>query len=116
MTFFGDEGLDAPLVELLRQAGYNVIYAAEKMKGALDTEILERASHEEAILITKDKDFGELVIRQQMHSYGVILIRVEKLNLLSNCLLVLKFINQHLSQLKFSFTVIEEDKIRIRTL
>ncbi|MBO9681855.1 MAG: DUF5615 family PIN-like protein [Flavisolibacter sp.] len=63
MIFFADEGLDAPMVELLRNEGYTVIYAAEEMKGATDVEILEKA-----VLITKDKDFGELVIRYKMHS------------------------------------------------
>jgi predicted nuclease of predicted toxin-antitoxin system len=116
MTFFADEGLDAPLVELLRKEEYTVIYAAEEMKGASDIEVLERAYEENAILITKDKDFGELVIRNKMHSRGVVLIRVDRLNILANCLWVLRFINKHKQHLKFSFTVIEEDKIRIRDL
>lgn len=116
MIFFADEGLDAPMVELLRNEGYTVIYAAEEMKGATDVEILERASRKKAVLITKDKNFGELVIRYKMHSLGVVLIRVEKLNLLSNCLLVLRLINRHRAALKYSFTVIDEDKVRIRSL
>lgn len=116
MTFFADEGLDAPMVELLRNEGYTVIYAAEEMKGASDSEILERANEENAVLITKDKDFGELIIRQKMYSQGVILIRVEKLNSLSNCLLLLRLINKHSTELRRSFTIIEEDKIRIRRL
>ena len=86
------------------------------MKGASDTEILEKADNEKAILITKDKDFEELVIRYKMHSQGVVLIRVDRLNILANCLSVVRFINDHESQLEFSFTVIEEDKIRIRNL
>ncbi|MGZ3846328.1 MAG: DUF5615 family PIN-like protein [Flavisolibacter sp.] len=116
MTFFADEGLDAPLVELLRQEKYTVIYAAEEMKGASDIEILERADKEKAILITKDKDFGELVIRHRMHSQGVILIRVDRLNIAANRLWVLRLINRHTLELEYSFTVIEEDKIRIRGL
>jgi predicted nuclease of predicted toxin-antitoxin system len=59
MIFLADEGLDALLVELLRKEGYNVIYAAEEMKGNTDAEILARALATNAILITKDKDFGE---------------------------------------------------------
>lgn len=86
------------------------------MAGALDKEILERAAAAKAILITKDKDFGELVIRRQLNSNGVILIRVEKLNTTANCLLVLRLINKYISQLEYCFTVIEEDKIRIRSL
>lgn len=116
MIFFADEGLDAPIVDLLRSEGYTVIYAAEVMKGAGDSEILERASQEGAVLLTKDKDFGELVIRHKMYSEGVVLVRIEKLNLISNCLMLLRLINRHRTELKYSFTVIEEDKIRIRRL
>ena len=116
MTFFADEGLDAPLVELLRKENYKVIYAAEEMKGSSDIDILERADKEKAILITKDKDFGELVIRHKMHSQGVILIRVDRLNIQANCLWVLQLINKHNTELEYCFTVIEEDKIRIRHL
>jgi predicted nuclease of predicted toxin-antitoxin system len=68
MTFFADEGLDAPLVEWLRQDGFTVIYALEIMPGAPDEEILKKANSLQAILITKDKDFGELVFRNKNHT------------------------------------------------
>ena len=113
---FADEGLDAPLVTLLRKEGYPVIYAAEEMSGASDTEILAKAKAVNAILITKDKDFGEMIVRHQMNSNGVILIRVEKLNSEANCLYIIRLINKHASELAHSFTVIQEDKIRIRSL
>lgn len=116
MIFFADEGLDAPFVELLRKEGHSVIYATEEMKGATDTEILAQAVAANAILITKDKDFGEMVIRHQMYSCGIVLIRVEKLNILANCLFVLQLLNRHARDLAYSFTVIQEDKIRIRSL
>lgn len=116
MIFFADEGLDAPLVRLLREEGYKVIYAVEEMPGATDAAILARAKNENAILITKDKDFGEMIVRHRMNSNGIILIRVDKLNSLSNCLFIIRLINQHISELAYSFTVIQEDKIRIRAL
>jgi hypothetical protein len=43
MIFFADEGLDAPMVELLRKEGYKVRYAVEEMSGATDMEILAQA-------------------------------------------------------------------------
>lgn len=49
MKFLADEGLDFPLVELLRRRGYEVIYAAEEMNGASDVVILERAVKENCI-------------------------------------------------------------------
>jgi predicted nuclease of predicted toxin-antitoxin system len=67
-------------------------------------------------LITKDKDFGDLVIRQNKVSAGIILIRIEKLNLASNCKLIVDLIEKYGQELHNSFTVIQEDKIRIRAL
>ena len=116
MKFLADEGLDLPLVELLRKRGHQVIYAAEEMNGASDNAILQRAVEENCILLTKDKDFGEMVIRKQKNSNGVILIRIEKLNLRHNCLLIADLIDKYSSELSNSFTVIQEDKIRIRRL
>jgi len=116
MNFFADEGLDFPLVDLLRQKLYRVIYAAEEMPGASDDYILQKAVQENCILITKDKDFGEMVIRRNILSIGVVLIRIEKLNLPENCLLVANFIAKYEPELSNSFTVIQEDKIRIRKL
>lgn len=84
--FFADEGLDSLLVELLRKEGHTVIYAAEEMSGATDIEILKKATSSNAILVTKDKDFGEMIVRHQTNSNGIILIRVEKLNSIANCL------------------------------
>ena len=86
------------------------------MKSATDNEILRKAVEENSILITKDKDFGEMVIRNNNYSLGVILIRIEKLNLMENCLWVADVIDRYSSELKSCFTVIQEDKIRIRNL
>lgn len=57
MTFFADEGLDAPLVEWLRQDGFTIIYALEMMPGASDEEILKHANSLQAILNYKRQRF-----------------------------------------------------------
>lgn len=116
MKVFADEGLDYPLVKLLREADYDVIYAAEDYTGAPDTLLLQNAFTDGRILLTKDKDFGELAIRFGQQTAGVVLIRIEQLNKHQNMLLVLEAIKKYEAELQNSFTVIQEDKIRIRTL
>jgi predicted nuclease of predicted toxin-antitoxin system len=115
MIFFADEGLDFPLVDLLRKY-FTVIYAAEEMTGAPDEVILQQAFKNNCILITKDKDFGEIIIRNKKPCVGIILIRIEKLNLIENCVFVTEHIRKYASEFINSFTVIQEDKIRIRSL
>lgn len=57
-----------------------------------------------------------MVIRNKSVASGVVLIRIEKLNLPENCLLVADLIDKYAPEIKNSFTVIQEDKIRIRSL
>ncbi len=65
MTLLADEGLDSPVVELLRKNGFSVMYAAEEFVAASDDFLLQMAAERNCILITKDKDFGDLVVRQK---------------------------------------------------
>lgn len=116
MKFFADEGLDYPLVKLLREADYDVLYAAEDYIGAPDAILLKTALLNNRILLTKDKDFGELAIRFGEPTSGVVLIRIDQLNRLENTLVVLGAIKKYEAELQGSLTVIQEDKIRIRTL
>ena len=63
MKFLADECCDRSLVEDLRKAGYDVRYVLESDPGASDDEVLALAFDEQRIIVTEDKDFGELVYR-----------------------------------------------------
>jgi predicted nuclease of predicted toxin-antitoxin system len=63
MKLIADEGLDKPIVDVLRNAGFDVLYVLETNQGANDELILAIANSEHRILLTQDKDFGELVFR-----------------------------------------------------
>lgn len=116
MIFFADEGLDVPLVVALRAQGLNVVHALETMRGADDANVLAAAVASNAVLLTKDKDFGEMVVRNAANSNGVVLIRIDDLKDARNLSLVVGLLLHHLEQLPGHFTVIQEDKIRLRKL
>lgn len=116
MNFFADEGLDVPLVLALRAKGFNVVHALDTMKGADDVTILSTAVSGSAILLTKDKDFGEMIIRNVSFSNRVVLIRIDNLSNIQNIEIVVNLLLRHLEQLPGHFTVIQEDKIRLRKL
>lgn len=63
MNLLADEGVERQIVERLRQAGHDVWYIAEMEPGIADDVILAQANASQALLITLDKDFGELVYR-----------------------------------------------------
>ncbi len=66
MRLLADECCDAGLVLALRADGHDVLYSAETSQGASDEEVLERAFADDRVLLTEDKDFGELAVRQRL--------------------------------------------------
>lgn len=76
MNILADEGVDKPIVDALRGSGFDVMYILETNRGAEDNLILNIAEAQQRILITQDKDFGELVYRLKYAHFGIILIRI----------------------------------------
>ena len=56
-----DESCAGPVIRALRVAGHNVLAIAESAPGARDEAVIARALAEGRVLITEDRDFGELV-------------------------------------------------------
>ena len=63
MRWLADECIAASLVDFLRRAGHDVLYVAEHASSSDDIEIVERAVREDRLLLTEDKDFGDLIFR-----------------------------------------------------
>jgi predicted nuclease of predicted toxin-antitoxin system len=74
MRFLADENVSRLVVERLRANGFEVLSIAETRSGAPDKDVLATASAEKCILVTEDRDYGELVIRQRLAIDGVILL------------------------------------------
>ena len=72
MKWVADENIDRQIVEALRADDHQVFYVLETAPTAADEDVLAMASDESALLLTADKDFGELVYRQGRASAGVV--------------------------------------------
>lgn len=116
MRFVADEGVDAQIVRALRENKHDVLYIAESNAGESDDVILGFANKDNRILITRDKDFGELVFREKMIHSGIILNRLYELKAEEKAVLVVTVIEKYGEQLAASFTVIQPTKIRIRKI
>jgi predicted nuclease of predicted toxin-antitoxin system len=114
MMLFADESVDRPIVERLRQDGHDTQYVAELSPSIADDEVLREANNQEALLLTEDKDFGELVYRLGRVHAGVVLIRLAGLPPSSKADVVAKVIQDHSSELPGAFTVISPGTVRIR--
>ena len=116
MRFLADECCDAGLVMSLRGDGHDVSYVLERHAGGSDDEVLTEAYIEKRILITEDKDFGDLVYRLKKPVRGVILIRMDvkerhmKWHRLKNLLI------NHEIRLPGHFVVVDINKFRFRPL
>ena len=116
MKFLLDECCDASLVQDLRTSGHDVIYAIESLRGANDEEILTRAFSEDRILITEDKDFGEIAYRLRRPTREIILLRFDVSERFEKIPRLRALIGQEQENLYHKFIVLESDKTRIRPL
>ena len=72
MRFLADENVSRLVVERLRAAGFDVASVRETRPGASDKDVIDEADSDGRVLVTEDRDFGELVVRQQLKTLGVI--------------------------------------------
>ncbi len=114
MKLVCDEGVEKPVVQRLRDAGHDVIYIAEETPGISDDQVLARANEAGALLITSDKDFGELVYRLGHVSGGVFLLRLAGATNEEKAEMVELAIGAHAEELKGCFSVLTAKQLRIR--
>ena len=76
MRFLADESCDYRVVKALRASGREVAAILEESRGAPDQEVFARARREHRILLTEDKDFGQLAMAAGLgRDDGLLLIR-----------------------------------------
>ena len=114
MKLLADECCDSGLVMALRSDGHDVLFVVEVMKGAVDEVILARAFDDDRLLLTEDKDFGELVYRLGLQTKGIVLLRFGPRDHNIKISRLLDLLNVHAERLAGSFVVLEVDKIRFR--
>ena len=77
MRFLVDECTGPAVAKWLRSSHHDVFSVYDEDRGLDDESIIEKANRENYILITNDKDFGELVFHMRKAHKGVILLRLE---------------------------------------
>jgi predicted nuclease of predicted toxin-antitoxin system len=114
MKFVADECVDGQIVARLRAEGHEVAYVAEFGPGAGDEAVLETANKTGALLLTADKDFGDLVFRLGRAAGGVVLVRLAGLPEHEKAGVVATVVARHGEALRGAFTVVTPRGIRIR--
>ena len=114
MDLVADESVDGQLVAALRKAGHAVVYISETLPSTKDPDVLRFAASRNEILLTEDKDFGELVHLKRMTHAGVVLLRLNDLQSPEMIARVVMVLDHHTKDLKNAFTTIDRLKVRIR--
>ena len=113
MLLVADESVDRQVVSVLKNI-VDVYDIAAMNRGASDDVVLSIARDRGALLLTADKDFGELVFRQRKIHRGVILTRLSGMLPDEKASLVVDVFRQHSSELSDAFVVITDRGVRIR--
>lgn len=115
MILLADESVDRHIVERLRHDGHRVLYVAEMEPGITDELVFQHANEQNALLITADKDFGELVFREhQLTLGGVALLRLAGLSSELKADIVGRVFREQAAALSHAFSVISPAGARIR--
>ena len=114
MNFLIDESVDAPVAERLREVGHRVACVWDFAPGMTDDDVLARANSEGAILVTADKDFGELVFRLGRIHMGVLLVRLAGLSPDRKAVIVSAAVREHAINMSGAFTVVTSGLVRVR--
>ena len=113
MRFLVDECVGPAVACRLRQLGHDVFSVYEEARGLDDDAILEIAAADNRVLVTDDKDFGEMIFREGKLHKGVILLRLGNERYSSKVKVLERLLKQYSDQLPGNFAVVTEAAVRI---
>lgn len=114
LQFLADESCDFGVVRALRAEGYDVVALTEITTRSLDDEVIAQSFNEDRILLTEDKDFGQLVFASRADSAGVILIRFPGNARKTLQATIVKLIREQGNAIRNAFVVVQPGHIRVR--
>jgi predicted nuclease of predicted toxin-antitoxin system len=116
VRWLADECVAAPLVAFLRLGDHDVLYVAETAAGVSDPDVIDLALREKRLLLTEDKDFGDLVFRREHAVPGVVLMRITPENPGLKAMRLAAAIDRYGEELFGRYMVIDEVRFRSRRL
>ena len=116
MRFIANENFPLLSVKRLRHAGYDIAAVVEETPGAEDEDILLWANREQRIILTFDRDYGELIYKMKLPSPGgVVYFRFNPSNPDEPAYCILQLLSKGI-MFENKFTVVERDRLRQRPL
>ena len=112
MKFLIDANLDRKFTGIINKAGYDAVFINDLQTKAPDEDVLAIAEREKIIIITNDKDFGELIFKMGKPSAGIILFRTS----ITDPEKRFDLVKDSLGKAEGKFIVVKEGQIKVRDL
>lgn len=112
MRFLVDESAGPGLAASLREQGHEVLSIYNEARGLQDDQVIQWAYEGNWVLITSDKDSGELVYRERRPHKGVVLLRLENQRREYRVQAVRRLLERYGNRIPGSFVVVTEQKVR----
>ena len=112
MRFLVDECTSSKVAQWLRDENHEVFSVFDEARGITDDEVLAKAFSENWILITNDKDFGEMVFRERREHRGVVFLRLDDERAAKKIEVLRRLLESYAERLPEEFVVATETKVR----
>ena len=112
MKFLADENVPLDVVLKLKQKDIDIAPLSETKPGLEDEEVLSAANKERRVLITFDKDFGEIIFRSKKENSGVILLKIHPQTADYITFVLEKVLHMNIN-FERCFCVVEVDRVRV---
>ncbi len=113
MKFLVDESSGFAIYKWLLNQGYDVIFARDIFQGAPDETVLKKAFEESRILITDDRDFGELIFLHKKPHAGLIYLRLSIKNPVYRTHILKNILDNHKADIPGNCIIAKESRIQI---
>jgi predicted nuclease of predicted toxin-antitoxin system len=117
MKFIVDECTGPRVADWLLDKGFDVFSVPRQSRGIADVQILEIANRERRIIITNDRDFGELIFKNGLSHQGVIFVRLSDERSDNKIAILARLFETNFKLIKAeNFIIVTEESIRVRRM
>jgi|SRR3972149_8829733 len=114
LRFLIDVGVGKKVEDFLDKSGYDILSVRKINPRMGDSEIIDIAVKDNRIVVTMDKDFGELIYNLGLMHKGILLLRTEDYNGDKKVRILSEILRYYSGELKENFCVFSKDRLRIR--
>ncbi|PSG98530.1 MAG: hypothetical protein BRC29_00195 [Nanohaloarchaea archaeon SW_7_43_1] len=115
MKFIVDESTGKKVADFLNE-DYDTVFVGEEMLGASDSEIIKKARREDRIIVTNDKDFGQLAVKDGREAKGILLLRLKLETPQNKIKITEQVLADHREKLEDNLVVAKEDSTKVRPI